>query len=175
MSRSRNRLYVTDLEHTSLVCWLAKSGEEQWLWHARYGHISFHALRALAQNGMVSGLPIIEHSERVCDICLVSKQRRNPFPAEASYRANEALQLLHGDLCGPISPATFAGKKYFLLVMDDHIRYMWTVLIRSKDEALDAINKIRAAVETELNLKVRALWTDRGAGVNSPQSSCAVL
>lgn len=77
------------------------------------------------------------------------------------------LTFLHGDLCGPISPATFGGKKYFLLIVDDCTRYMWVVLIKSKDEALGAVKKIKASVETELKLTVRALRTDRGGEFTS--------
>ena len=116
---------------------------------------------------MVMGLPMINQVDRLCESCLVAKQRRAPFPAEASYRADKALQLLHGDLCGPISPATFAGKNYFLLLVDEHPRYMWFVLIKSKDEAVEAVKKIRAAVEVEQNLKVMALRTDRGGEFTS--------
>jgi hypothetical protein len=44
---------------------------------------------------------------------------------------------------------------------------MWCVFIKSKDEALDALNKIRASMEIELNLQVRALRTDRGGEFTS--------
>jgi transposase InsO family protein len=165
--RSANRLYILNIEQSEPVCLLSKASELPWLWHARYGHISFHALRLLAKESMVRGLPMIDQVDRLCESCLVAKQRRAPFPAEASFRADQALQLLHGDLCGPISPSTFAGKNYFLLLVDDHTRYMWVVLIKSKAEALDAVKKVRAAVEVELNLKVMALRTDRGGEFTS--------
>jgi transposase InsO family protein len=165
--RSANRLYILNIEQSEPVCLLSKTSELPWLWHARYGHISFHALRLLAKESMVRGLPMIDQVDRLCESCLVAKQRRAPFPAEASFRADQALQLLHGDLCGPISPSTFAGKNYFLLLVDDHTRYMWVVLIKSKAEALDAVKKVRAAVEVELNLKVMALRTDRGGEFTS--------
>jgi hypothetical protein len=38
-----------------------------------------------------------------------------PFPKTAKYRAAEALELVHGDLCGPITLATHGGRKYFIL------------------------------------------------------------
>jgi hypothetical protein len=74
---------------------------------------------------MVRGLPEFTQVERVCDSCLVSKQHRAPFLAQAKRRAKSVLELIHGDLCGPITPATPSGNKYFLLLVDDMSRYMW--------------------------------------------------
>ncbi|KAM3310132.1 hypothetical protein ACQJBY_031052 [Aegilops geniculata] len=116
---------------------------------------------------MVSGMPFIDHVDRVCDGCLVGKQHRRPFPAQSTYRASDALELLHGDLCGPITPAIHGGKKYFFLVVDDYSRYIWVVLLRSKDEAFEAFKKLKAATEMEHKLKVRALRIDRGGEFTS--------
>jgi hypothetical protein len=74
---------------------------------------------------MVHGLPIIEHEDRICDGCLIGKQHRNPFPAVAKFRAESPLELWHGDLCGPITPATHGGKRFFLFLVDNCTRFMW--------------------------------------------------
>ena len=97
--------------------------EEPWLWHARFGHLSFDVLGQLEK--MVRGLPHIKHGGELCDSCLAGKQRRLPFPKVAKYRAADALELVHGDLCGPITPGTNGGRRYFLLLVDDCSRYMW--------------------------------------------------
>jgi hypothetical protein len=105
--------------------------EELWLWHARYSHLSFDALGRLEK--MVHGLPHIKHAGELCDSCLAGKQRRLPFPKAASYHAMEVLELVCGDLCGPITLATHKERKYFLLLVDDCSRYMWLQLLMSKD------------------------------------------
>ena len=69
---------------------------------------------------------------------------------------------MHGDLCGHISPATPAGKRYFLLLVDDNSRYMWLTLLAMKDQAPTAIKRFRAGVEVETGRKLRLLRTDRG-------------
>ena len=46
---------------------------------------------------------------------------------------------------------------------------MWIVLLHSKDEALGALKKVQAAVEVEINLKLKALHTDRGGEFNSDE------
>jgi hypothetical protein len=88
---------------------------------------------------MVSRLPMINHVEQVHHSCLAGKQRCATFPSVAKFRTTERLGLVHGDLCGPMTPATSKGKCYFFLLVDDASRYMWLVLLATKDEALAAL------------------------------------
>jgi hypothetical protein len=88
---------------------------------------------------------------------------------EANYRASERLDLVHSVLCGPISPPTHGGKRYFLLLVDDKTRYMWLVLLSRKDEAPTAIKRWQAGVEVETDPKLRVLRTDRGGEFTSTE------
>jgi transposase InsO family protein len=165
--RSDDCLYTIKLDIDRPVCLAARSTEPAWRWHARYGHLNFPALRKLAQQEMVRGLPLLQQVTQVCDGCLLRKQRRAAFPTQSKYRADEHLELVHGDLCGPIEPATPAGNRYFLLLVDDMSRYMWLTLIRSKDESANAIKHFQARAEVESGRKLRALRTDRGGEFTS--------
>jgi len=110
---------------------------------------------------MVGGLPTVTRVEKVCDGCALGKQHRAPFPKVSSFIAEKGLQLVHADLCGHITPKSFGGASYFLLVVDDHSRYMWVELLKSKDQALECFKKIKNRVEVECNGKLKALRTDR--------------
>jgi hypothetical protein len=79
---------------------------------------------------------------QLCETCQSRKQRRTSFLAKAEYRAERRLELVHGDLCSSISPATPRGNKYFLLLVDDLSRYMWVAVIPSKDRVAAAIKDI---------------------------------
>jgi transposase InsO family protein len=165
--RSDDCLYTIKLNIDRPVYLAARSAKPAWRWHARYGHLNFPSLRKLAQQEMVRGLPLLQQVTQVCDGCLLGKQRRAAFPTQSKYRADEHLELVHGDLCGPIEPATPAGNRYFLLLVDDMSRYMWLTLIRSKDEAANAIKHFQAHAEVESGRKLRALRTDRGGEFTS--------
>lgn len=162
VQRSRNRLYVLNLQPTDPICLLAKGTSTTWRWHSRYGHLNFRALRNLSQKGMVEGLLHIEHIEQLCEGRLVGKQRRKSFPQNSMYKAEKPLELVHGDLCGSITPATPAGNSYFLLVVDDCTRYMWVLLLKTKDQALSAFKKIKAKAEVEASCQLKAFRSDRG-------------
>jgi hypothetical protein len=98
---------------------------------------------------------------------LAGKQRRSPFPAQARRRANGVLELVHGDICGPITPTTLSGNRYFLLLVDDMSRYMWLCLLAGKDQAPAAIQRFKAAAELESGRELKVLRTDRGGEFTS--------
>jgi hypothetical protein len=74
----------------------------------------------------------------------------------------ERLELVHGDLCGLVTSATPGGRCYFLLFVDDLSRYMWVVVLGSKEEDANAIRRAQAIAEAECGCKLRVLWTNNG-------------
>lgn len=165
--RVKNRLYLLKMQLPAPVCLVAKADDVAWLWHGRYGHLNFWALRELGMKGMVEGMPLLDQVEEFCDGCALGKQQRHPFPQVANYRASKPLDLVHTDLCGQIRPKTPGGKNYFLLIVDDYSRYMWVELLTTKDEAFKCFKRVKALAETERGGKLRAFHSDRGGEFNS--------
>ena len=121
-----------------------RGAEEAWKWHARLGHVNMAAVRKMAKEELVCGLPEIGQVDQLCEACLTGKQKRLPFPKTVEHQARRILELVHGDLCGPIALETPNGRKYFMLPVDDQSRYMWVAMLSSKDRAADAIKEIKA-------------------------------
>ena len=111
VQRTWNILYKIELKIVEPVCLLANVNDESWLWHGRLGHINFQSIRMLVEKEMAGGLPLIEHPDQVCHSCLAAKQTRKSFPQCARWRADEPLELIHVDLCGPITPEIVGGNK----------------------------------------------------------------
>jgi hypothetical protein len=101
--------------------------------------------------------------------CMAGKQRRTPFPDQALWRAERALELVHGDLCGLISPATLSGNAYFLLLIDDRSRYIWASMLVTMDQSAAAIKDFQACTEGKSGCMLMALRTDRGGEFNSTE------
>lgn len=167
VNRSPNRLYFIHLKVGKPICLLNKIDETSWLWHARLGHLNFEAMKLMSMKDMVVGMPRIDHETKLCESCLVGKQTRLPFPRSTSYRATSPLELVHGDLCGPITPSTLAGNTYIFVLIDDYSRYTWTFLLKSKDEAFGVFKRFKIMVEGEVGMKIRTFRTDRGGEFNS--------
>jgi hypothetical protein len=74
----------------------------------------------------------------------------------------EPLELVHADLCGVVTLATSGGHRYFLPLIDDQGRYMWLILLSTKDEAATTLKCFQAEVQTEAQQRLCMLRMDRG-------------
>ncbi|XP_076883237.1 uncharacterized protein LOC143531940 [Bidens hawaiensis] len=111
VTRSPNRLYRIQLKIGKPVSLLSRIKETSCLWHARLGHLNFELIKLMARREMVERMRGLTHENTLCESCLVGKQTRQSFPISAEFRATWALELVHGDLCGPISPQTIVGNR----------------------------------------------------------------
>jgi len=159
---SDKRLYVLNINIARPVCLTARGEESTWWWHARLGHVNMLALRKMTREELLRGLPTIDQVDQLCEACRAGKQRRTAFPDRAQWWVERALELVHGDLCGPMTPATPSGNAYFLLLIDDRSRYMWLALLPSKDRAAAAIKEFQARAAAESGCKLLVLRTDHG-------------
>ncbi|KAJ9560810.1 hypothetical protein OSB04_005970 [Centaurea solstitialis] len=167
VERSRNRLYKINLKVGVPICLLTNLEDHAWLWHARLGHLNFDSIKQMTRKKLVEGIPSISHKNQVCNACLLGKHSRAPFPNQTNTKSLEPLNLVFGDLCGPISPATESGKKYMFLLVDDCTRYMWVYFLNSKDEAFETFKEFKLKVENEVEKKLKTLRTDRGGEFTS--------
>jgi hypothetical protein len=55
--------------------------------------------------------PKIMQVDQIYDGCLTGKHRRTPFPEKVKYRSKRVLEIVHGDICGPITPTTPGGEE----------------------------------------------------------------
>jgi hypothetical protein len=129
-------------------------------WHCRLGHLHFDGLKKMHDKGMVAGLPKI-NGPVVCEACIQGKQTKNPFVG-SSWRAQEKLELIHTDLCGPMHIPSLGKSKYFLLFIDDLTRMCWIYFLINKHEALGKFKVFRALVEKESGCQIKTLRSDRG-------------
>ena len=111
---------------------------------------------------MATRVPDINHPEQVCSDCLASKKTRSPFPKATKWHSEEKFNLVYVDLCELITSATAGGNRYFVLLVDDHSRWMQLFLLKNKDQACDAFVRYKAEVENITGCRIKTLRSDRG-------------
>ncbi|CAI5953320.1 unnamed protein product [Closterium sp. NIES-64] len=134
----------------SAPCSCRLLSHETLLWHHRLGHPSLPRLRGMASRLLVSGLPrslppLPPGPAPACVPCVEGRQRAAPHSSQ--FPPTEApLQTLHMDVWGPARVRGQGHERYFLLVVDDYLRYTTVFPLRSKGDVTEVlIDWIRAA------------------------------
>jgi len=73
------------------------------------------------------------------------------------------LQLIHTDICGPITPIAIGEYMYFITFTDDFSRYGWIYLLHEKSESLDSFKEFKVVVELKFNTQVKCVHFNRGS------------
>jgi len=68
------------------------------------------------------------------------------FQMKPERSSKRPLELIHNDVCGPISPASYDKKKYFLTFIDDYTHFTVVYLIKNKSEIFDYFKNYEAIV-----------------------------
>lgn len=91
---------------------------------------------------MVDGIGQLKNDiDGVCEPCTYGKQISKPFYSRGGERSSRVLQLIHSDVCGPITPPTHNGKRYFVTFMDDFTHFTVVNLMEKKSEVMDRIQR----------------------------------
>lgn len=96
-----------------------------------------------------------------CPICPISKQSNLPFTLSNS-RATKVFELVHVDLWGPYSHETQSGCRFFIIIVDDFSRALWTYLLPTKQHACAQILRFLVYVENRFPTSVKVFRSDHG-------------
>jgi hypothetical protein len=130
------------------------------LWHRRLAHIHYRALPALGK--MVTCLPEIQVQHNgVCRGCALGKNVKGSFLSSDS-RSKGILDLIHSDVCGPMTVASLNGYLYYVLFIDDHSRKTWIYFLKTKDGVLARFQEFKAQVENLTRRRIKVLRSDNG-------------
>jgi transposase InsO family protein len=162
-----NRMFVMLAEQHNDACLQVTQEDLTGLWHRRFGHLHQKGLQCLEHKQMVEGMPKIKETNKVCEVCSKGKQHRDEMPKKANWRASEKLQLIHSDLCGPITPTTMSNKRYILTFIDDFSRKTWIYLLAEKGETFEKFRHFKTKVEKETGMSIKCLRSDRGGEYTS--------
>jgi len=131
-------------------------------WHRRMGHLNFRNLAECVKQETVRGIKIDELTEdNICETCIRGKMTKGPF-TNSSRGKTELLEVIHSDLCGPMSVNSNGGARYFVTFIDDFSRWCETHFLKSKDQVLNAFKDFKSRAETFTGRKIKYLQSDNG-------------
>lgn len=105
--------------------------------------------------------PSLPKSPIICTTCDISKSHKSPFLGSFP-KASRRLDFLHVDLCGPISPVSISGSRYFLRAMDGFSHFVWICFVKKKSNVPTVLANLFTMIENQSSKKISHLVTDNG-------------
>jgi transposase InsO family protein len=161
----RGGLHVVTGQSVQALAHDATSSSE--LWHRRLGHLHYKALPYL-QNMVCGMLSIAFSKNEICKGCMLGKNIKKAFPSSDS-RAQGILDLVHSDVCGPMSSPSLSGCLYYVIFIDDLYRKCWIYFLKAKSDTFDKFKEYKAFIERQTRKHIRTLRTENGGEFESLQ------
>ena len=120
-----------------------------YLWHCRLGHIGVKSMKKLHADGLLESLD-------ACEPYLMGKMTNTPF-SRTMERATDLLEIIHTDVCGPMSVKAHGKYHYFLNFTDNLSKYGYIYLMKHKSETFEKFKEFQSEVENHRNKKIKCL------------------
>jgi transposase InsO family protein len=104
--------------------------------------------------------------EGICKGCTQRKNVKNPFP-RSNNKAKGALDIVHSDVCGPMSTTSLSGYLYYVSFIDDFSQNTWIYFLKDKSEVFNKFKEFKVLVENLSEKKIKILRLDNGGEFTS--------
>ncbi|MCP4491848.1 MAG: transposase family protein [Gammaproteobacteria bacterium] len=95
-----------------------------------------------------------------CQGCAEGKMARRPFKTSSMPKTTQLLELVHSDVCGPMSVKSPGGKRYIAAFLDDYSRYCRLYFLQHKSEAFDAFIDFKTWAEKQTSHQLKRFRYD---------------
>ena len=92
---------------------------------------------------------------------MLGKNIKKAFPS-SDNRAQGILDLVHSDVCGPMSSPSLSGCLYYVIFIDDYSRKCWIYFLKAKSDTFDKFKEYKAFIENKIEKHIRILRTNNG-------------
>lgn len=160
-----NNMYKLDRSTEHIAKTASIATDEAELWHRRLGHTCPTNLSTL-QKAAATGINFSGNAPTSCVTCVLGKEQSFPYKA-TNKRAENVLELIHSDVCGPMEVKSIGGARYFLTFVDDHSCELFVYILESSelesnDQVYNSFKDFKAFVENQTGQRIKALQSDNG-------------
>ena len=92
-----------------------------------------------------------------CEACALGKMKKLPFESQEQPHTTRPLEMVHTDVGGPITPRSWEGYRFWIVIVDDFTCFPWVYFMKHKNEALQIYNQWKKDIQTMFRSEVYRL------------------
>ena len=110
----------------------------------------------------IEGLPKIQAKhDGIYKGCAKGKNTKKTFPTIES-KSKGILEIIHSDVCSPMSSKSLRGYAYYVSFIDDFSRNTWRYFLKRKEEVFSKFKEFKAFIENHIENKIKTFRSDNG-------------
>ena len=118
---------------------------------------------------VVLGLPEIQlKHEVIWKGCAKGKNLNKKFPS-SECKDKRILEIVHSNVCGPMSSSSLRGYVYYVFFIDDFSHKTWIYFLKGKSEVFSKFKEYKALVENQTDRKIKNIRSDNGREFTSKE------
>lgn len=106
-------------------------------WHEGLGHINTWKVKELINSGLVNGVNAKNNKDFFCDSCQLGKSHRLAFNKCRNRELTLPGEVMHTDMCGPMSIESVGEAKYMLTFKDDATSFRYVYFLKHKSNVYE--------------------------------------
>ena len=123
------------------------------IWNIRLAHVNYRALPLVSK--YVEGLPEMQAKhDGFCKGCAKGKNTKKTFPSSES-KEKGILEIIHSNVCSPMSSSSLSGYAYYLFFIDDFSRQTRVYFMKNKDKVFSKFKEFKALIENHTEKKIK--------------------
>ena len=159
----RGKLYVLKMLIPDEQVNVAERSSSLQLCHYRLGHLGMGNVNKMMNEQMVDGMNSVnDEKSSVCEACIMGKQHCCPHPRGHAERSTQPFEVVHSDVCGPMSVSSFGGSCFYVTFIDDYTRYNCVYFMKNKSEVLEKLKEFHNFATNLAGNRIKVLRSDNG-------------
>ena len=94
------------------------------------------------------------------------KNTKKTFASSESQEKG-IFEIIHFDVCGPMSSSSLSGYVYYVSFIDDFSRKTWIYFMKNKDEVFSKFKEFKALIENHTEKKIKNFRLENGGEFTS--------
>ncbi|KAG8988148.1 hypothetical protein FRB90_002943, partial [Tulasnella sp. 427] len=168
LAEEKDTLYKIILDPTYNIAEAAAASAVNTIWHRRMGHPGLETMKKIGEGVSVKGVEYFKNAEVAdCGSCEMGMHRKLPMPTDPKQRKKIPLELLHGDLVGPMKIQGYNRELYALPWTDDNTDFVFLKLLHDKSEADEKSIELILFLHNHTSYRIKTIRTDNGGEFTS--------
>jgi hypothetical protein len=92
----------------------------------------------------------ISQEDIKCEICIQAKMVNLPFSTNQIAKSSYFGEVIHSDICGPITPKTSKNHQYFATFLDDFTGYLYIAVLARKSDIYTACSDFISNINMQI-------------------------